>query len=55
MNLPGLQDWLFAILVGLLIVVFGILYWNKKRREREADEAYEQYFKRLDDADGSKK
>jgi hypothetical protein len=51
MNLPGLQDWLFGILVGLLLAIFAVLYWNKKRRERESDEAFEQYFKRRFDAD----
>jgi hypothetical protein len=51
MNIPSLADWLFASFVGLLIAVFIVLYWNKKRRERESDEAFEQYFKRRFDAD----
>jgi hypothetical protein len=37
------------ILAGLLLSILITLFVSKKRAQRESDEEYEKYFKRLDD------
>lgn len=52
---PHFQQWIVALIAGLLLAIFIVLWVAKQLEQKESDEAYQRYFKRLDDTDGRSK
>lgn len=51
---PHFQQWIVALIAGLLLAIFVVLWVAKQLQQKESDD-YQRYFKRLDDTDGRSK